>query len=274
MKSLRPLLSLVIVYFTTVSLSFSQITMTFPKSTSYINSIPVGWSTASPPASIQMVWTYKSGTDTTVGAQWVLNFSTYHTVSSGSFSFSPSRVATDTNFSSVSPSVPMADGSYTVYLTYKRATDGNVFTSSSVILSSSTHTLKPTLTAPASNSFVGNNFLFRSYLNSVPTLLAGANPTLKFAQGSDTTLINLTTTRLDSFYININNIASSSANITSAVPNTLAEGTYDVVLTYTDASGHAPASAINYSVTIDTSVTPAVITSPVNDSMVRVSALC
>gem|GEM_PF-5662665 len=216
----------VVIFLSATIPTSAQINMTFPKAITYSNNIPVGWTTSSPPTSIQLIFTSRSNTSLV----WTLTFA--KPKSSGTFIFSPLKMLTDTNFSAVSPSTVMPDGAYTVSMSYKRASVGNIFFSASVVLTTDNITLPGFIVTPIENSFVGAKFVLKDSLPDVPTLTAGAKK-IKFTKGTNTTILIMSpSTRKDSFELNVNNITGSSSAVVSASPNTLSEGLYDIITAF------------------------------------------
>ncbi|UAY53047.1 T9SS type A sorting domain-containing protein [Ferruginibacter albus] len=244
---------------------------------SYINTVSLAYSvapTSSPIKNVYFVFTYTSGFYTSqIGQTWTVTFNTVTPTKSRVFYANYlSRVDTayTVTTTSTSSDTSMPSGTYTVKAFFTRTDNGIIFSSAPVTITLSVAALPPTLTLPASNSYVNNNFKVISNVNQTPRL-SGFPKTLYFIKGpGDTTTIQLSVVQIDTFNININDIAGSNpVHIRSSTPNTLALGTYTVVLGIYDNLGHLPKYDTSFNVTIDTTKIPATITSPTTGALFR-----
>jgi hypothetical protein len=228
-----------------VSSASAAITMTFPKTTLYVNTVPVGWVTSSAPSKLEMVWTYKSGFYT-VPEPVVLTFASSNTLSSGTFVFDPATAATNSNFSSVSGSLP--DGEWSVVM---RATEGGiVFSTASVTVTTSTATVPPVFTAPAASTTT-NTIPVSFTLPDSPSLADPVALSFTNIATSAVSVLMLSDTRAQSFTLNPSELASSASVLSSTGPTSLTDGSYDVSLSYSDNEGHAAATTVNADWTLD-----------------------
>jgi hypothetical protein len=243
-----------------VSSASAAITMTFPKTTLYVNSVPVGWATTSPPSKLEMVWTYKSGFYT-ITEPVVLTFASSNTISSGTFVFDPATVATNSNFSSVSGSLP--DGEWSVYM--KETVGGIVYSSSSVTVTTSTATVPPEFTAPAANTTT-NTIPVSFTLPDAPSLADPVALSFTNIATSAVSTLMLGDTRVQSFTLNPSELASSSSVQSSTGPTSLTDGGYEVSLSYSDNEGHAAATTVNADWTLDRTTFAPGLTMPMGGS--------
>jgi len=257
---LRLCLPVILLIILSAKVSQAQITMTFPKAVTYVNIVPIGWATSSTPKSIRLIFVYKSGVETTVGNTWTLTLSSIS--SSGSFTFNPMTITSNSNFTSVSPNSVLPDGTWIVHMQYTRASDNVVFSSSSVTLVTSTHTLAPLLTSPVSSGSSTNPIAISYTLQGVPSLSNDSSqPRLVFTNSNITDTVKLSTSRVVSFNMNPTNVLSSSY-VSSDTYNSLPDGLYTVILSYGDSYGHALSYDTTSNFLLQT-VTPApTLTSP------------
>ncbi len=234
-----------------------SITLSLPVSNqTYVNNMPVSYSISEPngtPQSISMQWTLTASSvpGVTVGQVWVLTLTT--TNSSTSFSFNPSAVTSDTNFSSVSPNTNLPDGTYNILIRYMRpASVGGATVSSTTKtnVKTDTSTVIPTLTSPATNSTSGRTIAIDYELPETPQ----SNSTHLIFQNQNTTVdLTMSTAKTVAFNLDTTNI--SNVVILSATSTTLPDGVYTVTLQYTDTSNHPSTSTSSSNVTVRT-VTP------------------
>jgi hypothetical protein len=243
-----------------VSSASAAITMTFPKTTLYVNTVPVGWVTSSAPSKLEMVWTYKSGFYT-VPEPVVLTFASSNTISSGTFLFDPATAATNSNFSSVSGSLP--DGEWSVVM---RATEsGIVYSSPSVTLTTSTATIPPVFTAPAANATT-NTIPVSFTLPDAPSLADPVALSFTNIATSAVSVLMLSDTRAQSFTLNPSELASSASVLSSTGPTSLTDGSYEVSLSYSDNEGHPAATTVNSDWTLDRTTFAPSLAMPVGGS--------
>ena len=251
-----------ILYF---DLSAQTITMSFPQSTSYVNTIPVVWS-ISPSntvvSEITMTLTYRSGYYSNISPIYILKLKS--TAASGRFTMSPKTIGSDlVNF--INPPEKILDGSYSVKLTFKRS-DGSLFSSSTAIISSSTETLPPVVAKPLANVRVPKIFNLKYTLASTPRL-SGIPVTLEFIGSQDNAVLNMSSATNVDFQLNTSNLGSNTVYVRSLTgSSSLRDGAYKMVLGYFDASGHAAAyDTVN--IILDTQTDPATFINPISGSL-------
>jgi CSLREA domain-containing protein len=170
------------------------------------------------------------------------------------FLFNPADSGNQVNFDNLSnintitPSAMpvLADGTYTVTLSYRDSRNNPATTAvaTGVIIDTTTQT--PTLTSPASSSF--NNALQLQY--SLPEAPQSNTISVAFANGSGTTTLSMDTTQSVNTTLQLSSLSASS-HVTSASASTLADGVYTVTLRYQDALGNPTISAVASTVTLD-----------------------
>lgn len=249
--------------------SAQTITMSFPQSTTYVNSVPVQWSispTTIVPSEIRMTWTYTAGYYANQQPGPFV-FTLASTATSGRFTFSPlNDVSTipNTFFSAVSPAntTALPDGTYTVRLSYVRASDGAIFTSATASMSVSTVTLPPTLTSPTSGTAYTKPIPIAYTLPSTPRL--SGYPVQLVFDGPSQVVLNMASTTTVAFDLDPTNLVANTTYVRGSQSlvvdggvgeTTLVDGHYKVTLTYVDSLGHPAASAIATDVVLRT-VTP------------------
>lgn len=245
------LLGLSLLLFTSESKAQS-ITMSFPQSTSYINTIPIVWSITPTTQTLTEVRITFTGTGgRTAGVVTTLTMTSANTIFSKSFTFNPQDMFNASNPYTVPSGAVFPDGSYTARMTYARS-DSVSFNSSTASLSYDGTTLTPTLTSPASGAAFSDSMQLKYLLPETPRLSV-VFPTLTFTGAVNTTpvVISLARSPLDvDFNISTTNI-QTSVNIISTTATSLPEDIYSVVLSYQDTSNHAAATATSTGVIID-----------------------
>lgn len=256
--------------------------MSFPQSTTYINSIPVQWSISPSSQSVTAVSISFVGTSTrTLGVSTVLSIKipiptptpnptppvgatpTPNTsVIANRFTLSPTDLFNPATIYTVPQNAVFPDGSYTARMTYTRA-DGAIISSSTASLSFDGTTLPPTLTSPTNSSYWGSSMRIAYTLPESPRL-SGFPVTLTFVGTTNTTPIvwsMSSTTTIDYSQSTSNVTATGNIRVTDA--SSLPEDVYSVTLSYVDIVNHPAASASSSFITVDrTSPTITTVTAP------------
>jgi hypothetical protein len=228
----------------------------------YVDSVFVSWSTTTTPTLIQMVWTCTAGYCLHVGTSPVtLNLVSISTHSS--FSYNPGATTNAAVFSNWPG--PMPDGTWSVQMKYIDASSVTFPSSTILQVQTSTETTPPDITSPAANS-LGNTIPVAYTLYSGPLGTPASNdPTLTFTNTATSTVSALrlsASVTNGSFTLNPANLGASSSVLAVSGPNSLADGSYDVALTYIDTQGHPAATTINHDWTLDTSTPTPALSAP------------
>lgn len=257
--------------------SAQTITMSFPQSTTYVNSVPVQWTispTTSTPSEIRMTWTYAAGyyADQHPGP---FVFTLASTATSGRFTFSPlNDIATvpNTNFAAVSPAntTVIPDGTYTVRLSYVRAADSVIFSSGTASMSISTITLPPTMTSPTSGTAYTRPIPIAYTLPSTPRF--SGYPVQLVFDGPSQVVLNMSSATTVAFNLDPNNLVANTTYVRSSEPlvvgdvaeTALLDGHYNVTLTYVDSLGHPAASTVASDVVVRTATPEPAILAPLD----------
>ena len=251
--------------FITISLTKIQaqtITMSFPQSTAYVNSIPVVWS-ISPSntvvSEITLTFTYTTGFYSALSPVYVLKLKSKAT--SGRFTMQPLTIKSDTiNF--VNPPSQILDGSYTVRMTYKRS-DNLTFTSNSTSLSSSTITLPPIINSPVNNKRVKQQIPLNYILPSTPSF-SGYPVTIRMLGSPDTANIKMSSATTINTQLDAHNLGGNAIAVrTLTGKNSLSDGNYKMILSYYDSYNHPPASD-TLDIIIDTHTDTPIVSLPQN----------
>ncbi len=223
-------------------------------SNTYVNNVFASWSVSTAPqaGSVQMVWTYVSG-PYTVSQPVMLTLANVTTgTTSGSFSFNPAAVTTDSaHFSAASGALP--DGKWNVYMKYVQNSNSVTLQSATVTnVTISTATAPPTLTSPAANTSA-NTLPAIFTLPDAPSLATPVTLSLTNTATSAVSVLTLASrSQSQTFTLNPASLAANTAAVTSVTgPTALSDGTYDVSLSYADNLGHSVATTTNNTWVLD-----------------------
>lgn len=214
--------------------------------------ITYAWSSPhTPTGTVQAVYSYTSGSQSTVGDTWTLDLSAdTQSTPSGTVTFDPAAIATSGCTALCVPAMTSSsgksyfpDGTYSVQLRYPTA--GGLSTSNTVTIALDGATSAPTLTNPATDSVIafgyGSELYVKYDLHESPK---AGTVKLAFAPRSPCTgdvvltMANLATmdAMVDMFWV--------ESGKTLAISGTLQPRcTYDVTLSFQDVKSHAAASA-------------------------------
>ena len=247
------------------------ITLNSPSATTYTDVFSVGFAISEPAGSPQSVTLHLACTAGPCLTAPNPNVDLFlkNPVTSLLASVSQTSLLSATNFFTTnSSSNILANGTYSVYIQYKRpaSAGGNIVKSGTnvgVVMSNSTYI--PALTLPIANSNFSTNIpvsiaLGEAYLPGSAKLIFTNNTgvfsdTLTLADGVQSQSFSLNPT-----YI------TTSANIISTTNSILPDDTYKVTISFQDTHGHLAATATSLNVKVETHTTPAVIY-PMSDSV-------
>jgi hypothetical protein len=246
------------------NLRAQTITMSFPQSTTYVNSIPVVWTispSTTPVAEITLTFTYTTGFYSALSPVYVLKLKS--TATSGRFTLQPLTIKTDTiNF--VNPPSQMLDGSYTVRMTYKRSSDNATFNSGTASITSSSTTLPPIINSPVNNQRVKQQIPLNYKLSSTPSF-SGYPVTIRMLGSPDTANIKMSSATTVNTQLDARNLASNTTYVrTLTGNNSLSDGNYKMILSYFDSYNHPPASD-TLDIIIDTHTDTPIVSLPLNN---------
>ena len=253
---------LIFVLLIQLTASSQSITMSFPQSIAYVNTIPVQWS-ISPSntvvSEITLTFTYTTGFYSALSPVYVLKLKSKAT--SGRFTMQPLTIKSDTiNF--VNPPSQILDGSYTVRMTYKRS-DNLTFTSNSTSLSSSTITLPPIINSPVNNKRVKQQIPLNYILPSTPSF-SGYPVTIRMLGSPDTANIKMSSATTINTQLDAHNLGGNAIAVRTLTGKTsLSDGNYQMILSYFDALNH-PAASDTVDFILDTHTETPIISSPQN----------
>lgn len=155
-------------------------------------------------------------------------------------------------FATPSTANSLADGTYSVRASYQRAANNATITSSPITITIDTSSFVPGFTNPASSGVYGQVLPIAYDINEN---YSAGTAKLTFSTVSGTTnTITLSDSNLSSTSFNLNTAAlaaSSPTFITSATPNSIADGTYTVTLSYTETTSSSVTTSAKTFVTID-----------------------
>jgi len=247
------------------------ITLNSPSVTTYTDVFSVGFAISEPAGSPQSVTLHLACTAGPCLTAPNPNVDLFlkNPVTSLLASVSQTSLLSATNFFTTnSSSNILANGTYSVYIQYKRpaSAGGDSVKSGTkvgVVMSNSTYI--PALTLPIANSNFSTNIpvsiaLGEAYLPGSAKLIFTNNTgvfsdTLTLADGVQSQSFSLNPT-----YI------TTSANIISTTNSILPDDTYKVTISFQDTHGHLAATATSLNVKVETHTTPAVIY-PMSDSV-------
>ena len=246
------------------------ITLSAPlKNDTYFDNCPVTYSISETPKTntTQLIFTLTGGPyyNQYPNATWTLTI--LGNAFGKSFSFAPLDVYNANNpftaTTSLAAGTEMVEGTYSVQASYKRFSTGT--TVNSILVTNITLdllTVPPIILMPVNKSTVTNHFTLK---DTLPNTLQSGSKKIIFAGPSNATL-QMSNSQAESFSVNTQNLASSSANITGVTGATsLADGDYTITLSYQDIHGHAAATAID-TITLRTQTLTPTITAPATAS--------
>jgi hypothetical protein len=209
---------------------------------------------------IQMIWTCTGGYCLTTESSPV-TLDLVSTSTHSSFSYSPSS-PTQSVFSNWPG--PMPDGTWSVQMKYID-TNGVAYLSSTILtVQTSTETVPPIVTSPSANTTTNATSIPIAYaLDSTPGI--AADPTLTFTNTTTSAASVLQVSpsvTSGSFNLNPANLAASASVLHVTGPTSLADGTYNVSMTYADSQGHPAATTTNDNWTLDRTTTPPTLSGP------------